>query len=99
MRFPVSNKIAVNASSLKCYVTRHSSDSLVSVTVPRLAEGNFLRAVEVISRGCAPVDPDLAAALENHTRHRKRTRSNNSGRTHKLPQSVSNVPETQLLHG
>jgi hypothetical protein len=68
VRCPLSNKIAVLSSSLKCCNSSHSSESLVSVTVQRLGQGNFLRTVEVVSRGRGPVDPDLAAALENITR-------------------------------
>jgi hypothetical protein len=63
LRCPLSNKIAVLSSSLTCCNSRHSSESFVSVTVQRLGQGNFLRTVEVVSRGRAPVYPDSAAAL------------------------------------
>ncbi len=68
MRCLVSDKVAVHASSLKCCNSRHLSKSLVSVKVQRFGYGSFLKAVEVVSRGPAPVDPDTADALEKKTR-------------------------------
>ena len=55
VRCPVSNKIAVLASSLKCCDSRHSSESLVSFTVQRLGYGNWLKAVLVDKQQLIPI--------------------------------------------
>jgi hypothetical protein len=65
VRCPASNKITLHASSLKCCDSRHSPESLLSVTVQRLGEGSWLQAVEVVSRGHAAANPDAGTAREN----------------------------------
>ena len=65
VRCPASNKITLHASSLKCCNSRHSPESLLSVTVQSLGEGSWLQAVEVVSRGHAAANPDAGTAREN----------------------------------